>query len=77
MEYTYPVEKWWDIVTLPFKTVYTVFKITVTKLVCANSYNLQYTIRNFYLWFLNKTGFKGPRTVSYSICPNFESLWLG
>ena len=21
--------------------------------------------------------FKGPRTVSYSICLNFESLWLG
>ena len=21
--------------------------------------------------------FKGPRTVSNSICPNFESLWLG
>ena len=20
---------------------------------------------------------KGPRTVSYSICPIFESLWLG
>ena len=20
---------------------------------------------------------KGPQTVSYSICPNFESLWLG
>ena len=20
---------------------------------------------------------KGPRTVSYSICPNFDSLWLG
>ena len=21
--------------------------------------------------------YKGPRTVSYSICPIFESLWLG
>ena len=21
--------------------------------------------------------YKGPRTVSYSICPKFESLWLG
>ena len=20
---------------------------------------------------------EGPRTVSYSICPNFDSLWLG
>ena len=25
------------------------------------------------LWLLSK----GPRTVSYSICPNFDSLWLG
>ena len=31
--------------------------------------------------YVNKTHryghLKGPRTVSYSICPNFDSLWLG
>ena len=30
-------------------------------------------LHQFYWDFI----FKGPRTVSYSICPNFDSLWLG
>ena len=25
----------------------------------------------------HKKFIEGPRTVSYSICPNFDSLWLG
>ena len=31
----------------------------------------------FNVYTLYRQSIKGPPTVSYSICPNFDSLWLG
>ena len=41
---------------------------------CRLSHNI-HVISNIFITFDYLS--KGPRTVSYSICPNFDSLWLG